>query len=491
MDTTKPAEMGHHALAHIVALIVLVALLGGSIFSLSVDMALHYAVIDAIMKFGTNKLPYIGVMSVYPSLSYWAAAGLGHLVGSGFVAMWLLCVAAIYFIYYCLFRLLSGDQFILPTVLFLLGLLALAPLRALFGFEVVANFFYAQLIGTAIYCGFLLYLSSQEKVGTWKNIFLTLVLAGVTMSIHSLPALEILATFGALLVFSIAHEFWSTRRFGTKAAWVRLAAFVAIGLCLIRLHPAFAALRQISQNDGTITVRISPPYLVAVALATSALLLHELIYYRRDPRVSRINFLLLSAIVSAIGLMLLQYLWLTMFHEGSAYAVKKHTYFAFTLCAAAWFYVVAYRIQPRVDRYVRRRSLPLGVLIPAASVIMTAFLLKGSDWRRPSADLYPIVHQIRYAENAVATSHPNFRPGNTAVVAPNVNFLVKYLISTSTFQMELSVLPAVSILSSTFDAKKSVEYAMVQSSSEDNRACGTRYAETSEFSIIPVSCLKQ
>jgi hypothetical protein len=430
-------------------------------------------------------------MAHYPALSYWAAAGVGHLVGSGLVAMWLLCLIAIYIAYYFLFRLLSNDQAILPIILFLLCTPVLSRFSAFFGFETVDNFFYPQLIGSAVYCGFLVYLSLESSFATWKSLFVACAVSCVTMSIHALPALEILATFGVILVFSIAEKFIATRQIGSTADWIRLGFFVVFCLSLILFDQDFSSLREFSKNNGSIAIGIGFLPLGILTISIVVILVRELIYFRIDNRITRSNFLFLSAIIAAGCLIVLQYLSLLLFNEGSVYAIQKHTYFVFSLSTVACFYVLAYRMQPYIGRYVKRQFVPVSVVIVVGSALMTTSILKGPDWLRSGIDLYPIIRQINYAENAVATSHPNFKPGNTAVVAPNVNLVIRYLITTTAFQMKVSELPAVGILNNKFDARKSVEYVMVQSTSEQNRSCNVRYAETSKFSIVPISCLKE
>ena len=84
------------AALHFFLCTALIFFFGSKILTLSVDFALHYGLIDALMKTGVADPQTVGAMSGYPKLGHWMAAGFEHLIGSGVVAMWLVSIVSIY-----------------------------------------------------------------------------------------------------------------------------------------------------------------------------------------------------------------------------------------------------------------------------------------------------------------------------------------------------------------------------------------------------------
>src|ERR1700675_1673219 len=91
-------------------LAILLFIYSGFIKSGSLDVISHYALVNEIMNnwYVSPDALYLSVMRFYPDLSHWLAAILGAVSGDGLWAMSLLSIAAVYYCYYAIGRIL-GD----------------------------------------------------------------------------------------------------------------------------------------------------------------------------------------------------------------------------------------------------------------------------------------------------------------------------------------------------------------------------------------------
>ena len=156
-----------HLAGHVLAVGALILTFGLGVYSLSIDVAHHFLLIDALGKEDPSTfaaIPAMQPMAHYPRGSHWLAAGLGMLIGSPYAAMWLLGLLSVYVRYYALGRLaqLSGGYVALAAFAFLV--LVLRSTGAMTGHEIIGNFFYSQLVATAIFFVLLVLAASMREI---------------------------------------------------------------------------------------------------------------------------------------------------------------------------------------------------------------------------------------------------------------------------------------------------------------------------------------
>src|SRR5215467_13193414 len=131
-------------LAHGAAIVVLLALFGGKIMSMSWDLVGHLTLAAEIVR-REPPSPLSPPLSHYPPLSHWAVAILVWITSAPeLVAIWLAAIAVVYACYYLIGRFLTlcASVFVLP--IFFVIFLLLARSHAQIGWEIIVNFFYPQ-----------------------------------------------------------------------------------------------------------------------------------------------------------------------------------------------------------------------------------------------------------------------------------------------------------------------------------------------------------
>lgn len=309
-----------------------------TMWSTSVDLAHHYALTARLYELGRMPVgldPSLGEMNVYPRMAHQAAALVGHLLDSplvGLQVVTLLSLAALWGALGWMVQTLPRNGAlaavaVIGALLWMNG--AVAPFD-LHGVEITGNFFYAQLVGQAFAALVVaVSLAAERRALPAPLRYALLVLAvRVATAIHLQAALALLCFLGLLLVLELR---W--RGGGRKQAMVAIGgavAFALAGLAAIVSHPAYAAMRDISKNDGTLTIRhfetvgavLAWSALIALA---SALLLwrHRKLAARGDAPIA-LKYIGLYGLAMA-GLCLVQGGAL-QFGMGSPYAVKKYIY---------------------------------------------------------------------------------------------------------------------------------------------------------------------
>jgi hypothetical protein len=259
----------------------------GRVWSGSVDLAHHYALVVRLAEYANGAFPLdpsLGEMNVYPRLSHQLAVVAGSWADSPMQGMQLVAALGVVTVW-------AGLAWLVATLpppvawragLALLVLLVLNGAKArlsVHGVELVAGYFYAQLVGQAVLVAALvasLYLE-RRQAPYWLRYALLVPVIYLLTGIHLLPALFLLMLMGWLVVADLLVQV-RTRQAGMA---VRSAVGAGLLLCALGMlvsHPGFATMRQISRSNGGIDVRYfnSPAALVAlavvVALASAGLL---------------------------------------------------------------------------------------------------------------------------------------------------------------------------------------------------------------------------
>jgi len=161
-------------------------------------------------------------------------------------------------------------------------------------------------------------------------IGLAIAAMAVVACFHLLPAVELLAFVGCWLAFDLL-----TAGHGRAGWWRGLAVAAATmigGTVLIVLHPAFAGMREISMNNGSLDLGVfdSQGAMAALAIATglaSALVLAAWRTRIADAdRRDHVAVKLLALHGVAVALAMMAQLVALRFGLGSEYAIKKYAY---------------------------------------------------------------------------------------------------------------------------------------------------------------------
>lgn len=462
---------------------ILVSFFGSTFHSSGADVS-HFTFISALMSDGASGMqaaPHVELFRFYPPLSHWMAAGLGYILGSGFVAMWFICIASMYGCYYSLSRLVAFDGRQINLLIFVTSIALGLQSRAIVGFETISNFFYPQQVGTAIYLIAMLAISGMVRLSVWARISLAFLSVGVLLRIHMLPALHFLSAFGILLVVEMLLEFQRVRRVDTRIASA-FGVFVAGGLALLAQSPWTRNTIEISAQGGVLDFGIQENLIWV--LGASGLALTGWRIWRQSEAGETIigDRFVFAALGAAVGLAFAQLLALRLFGLGSSYAVSKHLFLMLTLS------LVAFSRWPNWQRLrwsgIVDGRFPSALVSAGTAIVICALLLN-----RPGDSLYPIVRTIDYAQHAAKYGLPKLSPGNTAVFAGTVSPVIRYVTSVAAFHYTIGSEVASALLDGSFDPRSHASFVMVDSAPWIDAQCEERYAETNLFVVIPVRCL--
>ena len=318
-----------------------------SIWASSSDVAHHYALVARLSQLWV--LPpgvdhSLGEMNIYPRGSHLMSALLGRLVHSAFLGMHLVTLLSMMTAWVALGALVlslpkRAGLVALTILLVLLGMNYRWLHLNLFGAEDLAYFFFAQLVAQAMMVGALvlsLYLE-RHGVAAWQRHGLLIVCIYLITGTHLLPA----AQLAGVTLAMIALDFVLPGRRGGRA-WAGGALLAGATMLLVVLvlvtHPAFVAMRTISQNDGSLfptffdSARRIGAYCVLI-LALSAALTWRWARLAREQDRSRLLVMKYVGLfgLAAAGICLLQIVLLQL-GQGSLYAVKKHIFSLNSIC---------------------------------------------------------------------------------------------------------------------------------------------------------------
>ena len=305
-----------------------------------------------------------------------AAAVVGHIVGSTFMGMYLVASAAVVLVWCALAALLA----LLPPPRrwIALGLLTLllalntsaGPLRLdVHGFEIVLNYFFAQIAAQAVVWWLVWFvivrrLKGRSAVSTAVPIAIVAVLATY---VHGLAAVELLALVGCLATAETVAR-WRGGRREIRTLAMPLGLFLATAVA-ISVMPPFRAQAGFARNDGYLEVDYLtwPSDYVIVALAAvvvSATFLYASIVGRFDRATAAVLQGLAFAGI-AIAAPFFAQLTLLAVGQGSPYAVKKYTFGLITLLAMDLCVLVACLVPPsaRLSRAQAALTYVLGVAL--------------------------------------------------------------------------------------------------------------------------------
>lgn len=469
---TAPLSDG---ILHAIVLSLLLVKYGGYVLGMSIDIALHYVLIDDIMKHGILRVPAPNVdfMATYPPLAHWLAAIAGAVSGSGLVGLCVVSIVSVYVAYYFVSRIVMRDIPVWFVLLFALVFALLSFTHSQIGWEIVGNGFYPQIVGFAAYFYCLYWLSLTAS--PWKSAAFMLFAAVVVCFAQPLATVHLLAAVVLVLAVSGLRR-WLVERTLLISAIVCAVAVVIGALLIARIHPSFVAMRLLAGNNGVLDFWYSEhvlPIVVAISFALGCFGAWRFL----TGRGSRVDAVLGCAAVASSAIVLLQYLALTVFHEGSPYAVKKHMFVVVTLAAinAVRASSIVLPLPPVAgDRLGRRMAI-------GVAAFCTAFI-----FRTPGIPTRPIVEALRYADHAAGFAFPDFEPGNTVSVISTFR-VVNFMISIAPFRQPMQ--QALRWFVGTSEPTDNTMFVMVDRPSS-KEPCGDRIAESSRYAIVASKCLR-
>ena len=318
------------------------------------DMGNHYALAYWFAHHwtmpGADDLT-VGIIARNPPVANIAAALVGRVAGSTFMGMYLVAAAAVVLVWCALAALLA----LLPaprrwialgglTVLLALNTSA-GPLRLdVHGFEIVINYFFAQIVAQAVVWWLVWFavrrrLKGRSAISTAVPIA---VVAVVSTYIHALAAVELLALVGCLATTEAVVR-WRNGRRDLRSLAAPPGLFVA-AVAATAVMPPFRAQSGFARNDGYLEVDyLNWPFgYVMVALAVVAVSATFLFASTRGLDRSTAGVLQGLAFAGiAIAAPFFAQLASLAADQGSPYAVKKYAFGLITLLAVDLCVVIA------------------------------------------------------------------------------------------------------------------------------------------------------
>lgn len=366
----------HYSLLGITAVLLVIYHLSTG-WSHSVDLAHHYALAarlaENLQLSGLD--PTLGEMNYYPRASHALAAMVGMLVNSTFLGMQIVALASLALTWAAYLAILQT----LPGRASTIGMLLLAGLLYLnykslgisfHGAEIAGNYFFSQLVGQALAAlSVVVAIHMEARHPRWHIYAFLGTAATVLCSVHLLPSLEMLAVLALLLVVDTVDAAAASHSYRRNVA--AAAVVLAIAVAGVVRNPAFAAMRQIAENDGRLILNFLPSpgaicMLCLLALLMSALLLRS--WWRAGRSDAASKYLALYGAGMA-GLCLLQLL-LLHFHLGSDYAVKKYSFGITSFILVTIVRAAAIAMAAQLNNALDGARLPGGFVVPTLAMVL-------------------------------------------------------------------------------------------------------------------------
>ncbi|SIT50134.1 membrane hypothetical protein [Paraburkholderia piptadeniae] len=454
------------------ALVFLLVRFGPYFQTSSFDLVQHYMLVDEIMKYGEirpDAVDRMRIMAFYPPATHWMAAVIGWIGGSGLVGINLITIASAFLVYALIIGLV-GEGSIVRIVLFAAAFYAFKFTKAMVGYEVVLNFFYPQLVGDVIYFGILMWLARSGDL--LERVIVLTVAGGLTMWVQPLASVHIFGAGLALLAFDGLHRWVREKQLPLRYfAYVLLAA-IASAVIVVE-HPVFKIMRRISANDGALNFGYT--HIMSVAILCGAIGVLNLVLRLRN-RGTYVDSVLGCAVVAATALAVVQFAALKFHGDGSAYAIKKHMFLIVTLgiMNAVRIVTLPIRMKPVEDI--------AGAATMACATAIACVVLHGF-----TEPVRPLVRVLSYANSATNIGFPPFAPGNTASDDSALPVIANVMVSLTAFQYPFNDKSIA--WQGGASIRHDVKYVMVASSPDVDHKCEQRYAEGTDFVIVPSSCL--
>lgn len=331
-----------------IALIIFISLLSSYLFSASVDLAHHYLLVDNLSKYWhvNNAFGNLGEMAIYPNLSHWIAVAVGSIFGSNIVGLTIVTCCSIVALWMVLFLLIFElpriVSYLSVSIILFFGLFT-HFYNVFFGFEVIDNFFYSQIVAQSlaflsIYCFYIFEKNNKKLYGIIFLFFAALIIAFA----HILPAMQ-------LMVFAfivILLDFWTKKKINFNYLLLMISSAI-----LLLLHPSFAAMKKISQNDGALGFGFPTDTFTISFITILTIIVSLFLIFKKKSLIGTQSLKLIAIFALSSSLLLLLQILAVQFGYGSNYAVKKHMFSVFTLFIIELSILGSYAIYFKFNRF--------------------------------------------------------------------------------------------------------------------------------------------
>jgi hypothetical protein len=470
-----------------------------TIYAYSVDIGLHYALANQLFaQLSTDGLnpAYLGVMTRYPTGAHWLAVIVSLVTRSPLISFVVLTEVATYATYVTIALFLIDRFFIITATRLTLMFAAvwlLAKQQAAFGYQVIVNYFFPQLVGESLVL-IALYALSVDRLWSIDKRYLGFALVAFTWILAYIQPIAAVQFAGSLVVYVLISLIINLRTL--KASWrsqlVWPAVLSAVLMLAVIVHPAFQQMTAISANNGYLKfgTKLSiggymPLVLVAIASASLAL------YGTLTGKLSgRRPVVLASATLASSALLLGQRAALFFFALGSDYAVSKHVFFLATIAATTGIYAGVGLL------LARQSSLPLQAkrivaisMVPAAFALCATYIVATTAkiWRQ---DLRPLLEYQAFANHFRQFSLPVDGDGNIVSLNKSFSPTMNFLVSFGDLKLPLDLAQR-SINSYRLLVDVPVKYALVSSKQSETtglQQCAAGARPSSEYSGVDREC---
>jgi len=275
------------------------------------------------------------------------------------------------------------------------------------GQEIVGNYFYAQIVSSALLFVFL-YVTIFVLTG-WTALLLALLATCLLIWTFLVSAL----VYSAGVIFYMGLNFLRMRLSGARASrgsLLQLAiALLFLGVINVN-NPQLGLMKMISANNGGISPDID--LLALYKLSVALFVLNAMICYNYFKHASPSGEFIMTLSFSVLAVFAVQVLSLHIFHAGSPYALKKYTFYIST----ALFASISYIFDLLATRFIGRIRMVAITRASIASILALCACL-WLFYTATSYDIRPFLVYENYASGIVASGYRDDISGSTISLA--------------------------------------------------------------------------
>ena len=411
-----------------VGFIITILFFSGYTYTNSADLAWHYSLIEFIVKHRVlpgADVTRLGPMIGYPPGAHVLVAAVASLLDVNVLrALFISSVIAV-FVTYLLIITMLGDQSrvecFTSTLLLVSFVFILRGTHMLFGYEIIDEFFYAQLIGDLGFI-FLLIVSSRLRQPAIAGLFAVVAVYALAW-VYTASAAKLV---GAIL---LAQLLALVRVYSGERVLLLIALAILLPLTIV-IHPTFEPMVRNAAHDGSISITLP----LVLSGATLLLLLAPSIWWLHSRSGSSIQCEPLVAAGVAISLLaLVQFVFLRLGGLGSPYAVKKHGFLigTFVVASLAACLTALFR---RSGLY-RQLHAPMGYIPVYATRWIAACLavVAVMPWR--GEPLGPVIKYDEEVKAIAASGHPPDLLGHTISVNRELPFVINFAVALAVLEL--------------------------------------------------------
>lgn len=378
-----------------------------AIWSTSIDFADHYGLTDSIVSsldFSLSNGEHLGIMHKYPKLAHTIAALVSLIFGSTVLGIQTVSFFSICAIWIAISLLIAWNK--KESVVFVFIFYSLFVLLNkyfgglnIWGEEIVENFFFSQLVGTALCLltiAFAIYLSDKKASELVITIFVFISTIALIQT-HLLPAVQL---YLAYIIYSFFNFVSNSHSQSKRANIVFLSILTSILLMGFFVFESSKVIVDISKHNGELKTLFTVPTLAFWGFVL-ILISSWLAFYHHKFNISALNWI--SSLGIAIGILVVLQFFAFKLGFGSEYAVKKYVFGMFSLLSLNTITLISIFFSK--NSYLSAYLFPKSnwQLYPAIVLFFSTTLFCLTN-RPPVAS----TSSIKYLENTITTINASF-----------------------------------------------------------------------------------